>query len=323
MSSTSRATWLMPTSRAMPARLVLVDLAERLAAAGFVAADEEAEELLARADGDEALLDALVARRLTGEPLAWITGHHDVLRASIRVRSGRLRAALAHRAARAPRRRAPAHRRHRDRPVHRLRARWPRSSGGRPDARVVGSDVDERAVACARANGVTAYRRRPVRRVPADLQAASTSSWRVVPYVPTPELRAAAPRHVRLRVPRSYDGGADGAGVLRRARGREPAVPAPRRRAPARARRRRGRRPARRPGARGLHRRARAPSTRTATCGASRRRSAIGPRCPATATTTRVATMPYAIDCGFGRGRGSAAACSGATGPGLRVHRGL
>ena len=30
--------------------------------------------LLARAAGDGALLDALVARRLRGEPLAWITG---------------------------------------------------------------------------------------------------------------------------------------------------------------------------------------------------------------------------------------------------------
>ena len=49
-------------------------LTELLADAGFVAAAEEAGELLARAGGDQDLLDALVARRLTGEPLAWITG---------------------------------------------------------------------------------------------------------------------------------------------------------------------------------------------------------------------------------------------------------
>ena len=48
-------------------------LAALLARGGFVAAEEEAEELLARAAGDGELLDALVARRLTGEPLAWIT----------------------------------------------------------------------------------------------------------------------------------------------------------------------------------------------------------------------------------------------------------
>ena len=49
-------------------------LAELLADAGFVAAQEEADELLARAAGDAELLDSLVGRRLTGEPLAWITG---------------------------------------------------------------------------------------------------------------------------------------------------------------------------------------------------------------------------------------------------------
>src|SRR5476651_11785 len=45
-----------------------------LSEAGFVAAEEEARELSARAAGDVELLDALVQRRLTGEPLAWITG---------------------------------------------------------------------------------------------------------------------------------------------------------------------------------------------------------------------------------------------------------
>src|SRR3954467_1500925 len=41
---------------------------------GGVAADEEAEELLLAAGGTPHRLDAMVARRLTGEPLAWITG---------------------------------------------------------------------------------------------------------------------------------------------------------------------------------------------------------------------------------------------------------
>ena len=49
-------------------------LVARLQDGGFVAADEEADELLAAAAGDTARLEALVARRLTGEPLAWITG---------------------------------------------------------------------------------------------------------------------------------------------------------------------------------------------------------------------------------------------------------
>ena len=58
----------------MPAPSDRGALAELLADAGFVAAAEEADELLARAAGDRELLDGLVARRLTGEPLAWITG---------------------------------------------------------------------------------------------------------------------------------------------------------------------------------------------------------------------------------------------------------
>jgi methylase of polypeptide subunit release factors len=49
-------------------------LAALLSGAGFVSAEEEAEELLARAAGDAELLESLVERRLTGEPLAWITG---------------------------------------------------------------------------------------------------------------------------------------------------------------------------------------------------------------------------------------------------------
>jgi release factor glutamine methyltransferase len=41
---------------------------------GFVAAAEEAEELLTAAGGDAERLEAMVARREDGEPLAWITG---------------------------------------------------------------------------------------------------------------------------------------------------------------------------------------------------------------------------------------------------------
>ena len=49
-------------------------LADRLAAAGFLSAGEEAQELRARAGADKALLEKLVERRLAGEPLAWIVG---------------------------------------------------------------------------------------------------------------------------------------------------------------------------------------------------------------------------------------------------------
>lgn len=45
-----------------------------LRAAGFIAAEEEAQELFKSALGDAHVLATLLARRLTGEPLAWITG---------------------------------------------------------------------------------------------------------------------------------------------------------------------------------------------------------------------------------------------------------
>ena len=52
-------------------------LTARLASAGFVAADDEARELRDAAAGDVAALERLVRRRLSGEPLAWITGATD------------------------------------------------------------------------------------------------------------------------------------------------------------------------------------------------------------------------------------------------------
>src|SRR5271165_7058846 len=63
-------------------------LATLLSGAGFVAADEEAAELLARAAGDAEILDSLVRRRLRGEPLAWIIGHVGFCGAQIRVDPG-------------------------------------------------------------------------------------------------------------------------------------------------------------------------------------------------------------------------------------------
>ena len=50
------------------------ELTRRLAAAGFIAADEESQELLDAAKGDDDVLVSLFGRRLSGEPLAWITG---------------------------------------------------------------------------------------------------------------------------------------------------------------------------------------------------------------------------------------------------------
>ena len=62
------------TARTGPGRHVdRASITPALARAGCVAADEEAEELAASA-ADAGHLQGMVTRRLTGEPLAWITG---------------------------------------------------------------------------------------------------------------------------------------------------------------------------------------------------------------------------------------------------------
>ena len=47
---------------------------EALAAAGCIAPAEEAAELIAAAGGEAGVLEELLARRCTGEPIAWLTG---------------------------------------------------------------------------------------------------------------------------------------------------------------------------------------------------------------------------------------------------------
>ena len=142
----------------MPAQNDFDALAALLSGAGFVAAEEETYELLACAAGDVELLDSLVGRRLTGEPLAWITGSVSFCGLEVRVDPGVY----------VPRWQSEPLAR---RAVERLPATGAAidlctGTGAiartlttdRPDARVVASDVDERAGACAAANGVEVYR---------------------------------------------------------------------------------------------------------------------------------------------------------------------
>jgi release factor glutamine methyltransferase len=195
----------------------LTELAALLAAHGFVAAEEEAAELIAAAGGDDARLDAMVQRRLTGEPLAWITGTVTFCGLQLHVAPGVYvprwhTEELALLAARAlPDRGAAidvctgsgavaavlAHR--------------------RPHARIVATDLDERAVACARANGVEAYQGVLLAPVPAELRGATDVVVGVVPYVPTPELHLLQRDTFTFETATAYDGGADGLTFLRRA----------------------------------------------------------------------------------------------------------
>jgi len=191
-------------------------LAAALARAGCVAADEEAAELAARAAGDPALLRALGERRIRGEPLAWITGWVRFGDLSVRVDPGvyvpRWQSlALA--------RRATAHL-----PTHGAAVDLCTGSGAiaaalgaaRPAARVVATDIDPRAVACARSNGVEAFVGDLFGGLPRDLAGAVDVVVAVVPYVPTPALRLLPRDTLRFEDASHYDGGTDGTDVLRR-----------------------------------------------------------------------------------------------------------
>jgi release factor glutamine methyltransferase len=192
------------------------ELAALLARAGFIAAHAEAGVLLTRAAGDAALLDALVARRLTGEPLAWITGRVTFCDIEVLVAPGVYvprpqSEPLARRAAA----RLPAEGTAIDLCTG-AGAIAGTLQSAHPAARVVASDVDERAVACAAGNGVEAYRGDLFAPLPPGLAGDVDVVVGVVPYVPTPELSLLQRDTFAFETPLSYDGGPDGAALLRR-----------------------------------------------------------------------------------------------------------
>jgi release factor glutamine methyltransferase len=185
---------------------------DRLIAAGCVAAEEEAEELLAGAS-DLATLDSWLRRRENGEPLAWITGTLQFCGQTLHVDPGvyvpRTQSEeLARRAVTL----LPEDGRALDLCTG-AGAIAAHLSSQVPAATVIGIDIDVRAVRCARRNGVrglVADLDRPLRRARA---------WDVVtavaPYVPTRELRL-LPADVQRHEPRAaLDGGEDGLDLVR------------------------------------------------------------------------------------------------------------
>jgi release factor glutamine methyltransferase len=187
-----------------------------LARAGCVAADEEAAELLAAAAGERSTLLSLVHRRLRGEPLAWVTGRAAFGELSVRVEPGTYvprwqSLELAARAA----------------------ARLPEGGGAidlctgsgaiaaalqlrRRSARVVGTDIDAGAVACARTNGVDARRGDLFDCVPSEFEGTTDVVVAVVPYVPTSALQYLPHDARSYEAPSHYHGGPDGTDLLRR-----------------------------------------------------------------------------------------------------------
>ena len=184
--------------------------------AGFLAAPDEAAMLVACANGDGQLLEAMVERRLSGEPLAWIVGETTFCGVRVRIDGGVY----------VPRPQSePLVLRAAERlPVDGLAVDVCTGSGAaaaalakrRPRARVVATDIDSRAVACAISNGVDALRGDLFEPLPPELRAAVDVVVAIVPYVPTTELPTLQRDTFTFESPLAYDGGADGTVVLRR-----------------------------------------------------------------------------------------------------------
>jgi release factor glutamine methyltransferase len=194
--------------------LDLASITRTLAGAGCVAAAEEAAELLDASRGRDDLR-RMVTRRLTGEPLAWITGTAAFCGLDVMVDGGVY----------VPRWQSEA------------LARWaarvlPPAGRGvdlctgagavamvmqsfRPDALVVATEVDPGAARCARRNGVVVYRGSLDEPLPVTWASRVDVMVGVPPYVPDRALHL-LPRDVQRFEPRlALDGGPDGLALVR------------------------------------------------------------------------------------------------------------
>jgi release factor glutamine methyltransferase len=186
---------------------------DRLTAAGCVAAEAEAQQLVAGAP-DPVTLDAWVRRREAGEPPAWITGTVDFCGRPMRIDPGVY----------VPRPQTEVLARHASRllPPHGRAVDLCTGSGAiaahlraeAPTASVVGVDVDAVAARCARSNGVLAL----VGDLGSALRDDATVDvvTAVAPYVPTDDLAFLPADVTRYEPRRALDGGGDGLTVVRR-----------------------------------------------------------------------------------------------------------
>ncbi len=187
---------------------------ERLSRAGCIAAAEEADELLRAAAGDPDLLERLVHRRTRGEPLAWLTGTTTFCGIELTVAPGVYvprpqTEALARRAAALL-------------PPGGIGVDLCTGAGAIAavlaaadrSARVLATELDPAAAACARENGVEVLAGDLDEPLPAELEGQVDVLTAVVPYVPEDELHL-LPRDVRDHEPRgALDGGPGGMRLL-------------------------------------------------------------------------------------------------------------
>jgi release factor glutamine methyltransferase len=188
-----------------------------LAEGGCVAPGAEADELLRASSEGAGPIEELIARRLRGEPLAWITGSVRFCGVRVGVDPGVFvprphTQALARRAASLL-------------PAVGIAVDLCTGTGAvaavlgsaHPRAVVVATDVDPVAVACARRNGVRALLGNLDEPLPPSFRERIDVMTAVVPYVPTEELHL-LPRDVLANEPcRALDGGRRGTAVLARA----------------------------------------------------------------------------------------------------------
>ena len=166
---------------------------------------------MAAGDGE---LEGMLARRLTGEPLAWITGTASFCGLDVAIEAGVY---------------VP---RWQSEPLALMAARLlpPEWLGvdlctgagalamvmrsARPDATVVATEIDALAASCARRNGVVVYEGNLDDPLPADLATRVDVMTGVLPYVPNDAFHF-LPRDVRRFEPRrALDGGAGGVELL-------------------------------------------------------------------------------------------------------------
>jgi release factor glutamine methyltransferase len=185
--------------------------------AGCIAARDEAVELLAAARGDRGALHELVARRCTGEPLAWLVGWTRFCGERVLVRPGvyvprpQSEQLAVEALARLPRRG--------------LAVDLCTGSGAiavvlgrrRPDARVLATEIDPLAAACARDNGLEVFVGDMTAALPDEVRGRVDVVTAVVPYVPSDELRLLPRDVVAFEPKRALDGGVDGTDLLSRA----------------------------------------------------------------------------------------------------------
>ena len=181
---------------------------------GFLAADQEADALFNASHEGVGSVEALLARRLSGEPLAWIIGSVPFCGIRLQVDAGVF-----------------VPRQHTETLARRAASLLPDNgiaidlctgcgavaavlSSAHPEATVVATDIDPVAVACARRNGVRALLGDLDGPLPPSLRGGADVVTAAVPYVPTEELHL-LPRDVLAHEPRNaLDGGKRGTTML-------------------------------------------------------------------------------------------------------------